>query len=83
MTNREAQLKAYREYQNALHQAEKKKPAGSVQSTRRQRLRRGKADLRPRRGQPRVCLGRAFFQNTQYHLKAFQVALDSLFQENS
>ncbi|MDR1174689.1 MAG: hypothetical protein LBK83_04380 [Treponema sp.] len=29
MTNREAQLKAYREYQNALHQAEKKKPAGS------------------------------------------------------
>jgi hypothetical protein len=28
MTNRDAQLKAYREYLEALHEAEQKKPAG-------------------------------------------------------
>jgi hypothetical protein len=29
MTNRDSQLKAYREYQEALQEAEKKKPEGS------------------------------------------------------
>jgi hypothetical protein len=29
MTGRDAQLKAYREYKEALHEAEKKKPEGS------------------------------------------------------
>jgi hypothetical protein len=82
MTNRDAQLKDFREYLNALQEAEKKKPKGSWYEVPADDG-SGEASLiyNPAEDSLEIIRNNDYYKIPGTYLKAFKAALDSLLEE--